>query len=84
MQKCKRTRDPDTNNKNIQPEYRNGIWHWKMCLAHNEKWEKRNNWKNRTTNQESITMLGEKENYKYLGMLEADTIKQAEIKEKSL
>ena len=27
-------------------------------------------------------MLGEKENYKYLGTLEADTIKQAEIKEK--
>ena len=22
-----RARDPDTNNKNIQPEYRNGIWH---------------------------------------------------------
>ena len=27
-------------------------------------------------------MLGEKETYKYLGMLEADTIKQGEMKEK--
>ena len=27
-------------------------------------------------------MLGEKENYKYLGILEADTIKQVEIKKK--
>ena len=27
-------------------------------------------------NQESIRTLGKKENYKYLGMLKADTIKQ--------
>ena len=27
-------------------------------------------------------MLGEKETYKYLGILEADTIKQVEVKEK--
>ena len=27
-------------------------------------------------------MLGEEENYKYLGLLEADTIKQVEMKEK--
>ena len=30
-------------------------------------------------NQESIRILGEKENYKYLGILGADTIKQTEI-----
>ena len=29
-------------------------------------------------------MLGEKETHKYLGILEADTIKQAEIKEKKI
>ena len=29
-------------------------------------------------NQEKIITFGEKENYKYLGILEADTIKQAE------
>ena len=33
-------------------------------------------------NQERIRMLGAKESYKFLGVLEADTIKQAEMKEK--
>ena len=33
-------------------------------------------------NHESIRMLGEKENYKCLEILEADTIKQVEMKEK--
>ena len=42
-QKWKRTGNLDTNNKNIQPEYRNGIEHWNMCYAHNEKWKKRIN-----------------------------------------
>ena len=32
--------------------------------------------------QEKIRTLGEKENYKYLGILEADMIKQTEMKEK--
>ena len=36
----------DTNNKNIQPRYRNKIWHQKMCHAHNEKWKKRNDGRN--------------------------------------
>ena len=31
-----------------------------------------------------IRTLGEKETYKYLGILEADTIKQVEMKEKNL
>ena len=35
-------------------------------------------------NQDTIRMLGEKKTYKYLGILEADTIKQVEIKEKKL
>ena len=34
-------------------------------------------------NQEKIRTYGEKETYKYLGILEADTIKQAEMKEKN-
>ena len=34
-------------------------------------------------NQEKIRMLGEKETYKYLGILEADGIKQSEMKEKN-
>ena len=33
-------------------------------------------------NHEKFRMFGEKECYKYLGILEADTIKQAEMKEK--
>ena len=33
-------------------------------------------------NQDKIKTLGEKETYKYLGILEADTIKQEAIKEK--
>ena len=33
-------------------------------------------------NQEKIRTLEEKENYKLLGVLEADTIKQEEMKEK--
>ena len=33
-------------------------------------------------NQDKIRTLGEKETYKYLGILEADTIKEAEMKEK--
>ena len=33
-------------------------------------------------NQDKIKTLGEKETYKYLGILEADTIKQEEMKEK--
>ena len=35
-------------------------------------------------NQVVIRTLGEKEIYKYLGILEADTIKQVEMKEKKL
>ena len=34
------------------------------------------------TNQERIKMLGEKDNYKYFGILKANTIKQTEMKEK--
>ena len=33
-------------------------------------------------NQVIIRMLAEKETYKYLGILEADTIKQQDMKEK--
>ena len=35
-------------------------------------------------NQGKLRKLGEEEKYKYLGILEADTIKQADIKEKKL
>ena len=35
------------------------------------------------TNQESMRTLSEKENYKYSAILEADTLKQKEMKEKN-
>ena len=50
---------------------------WKVCNACNEKWQMTSNWQDGTRQT-----LGENETYKYLGILEADTIKQAEIKEK--
>ena len=34
-------------------------------------------------NQDKIRTLGEKETYKYLGILKADIIKQVEMKEKT-
>ena len=34
-------------------------------------------------NQEKLRMLGKKETYKYLGILEGDTVKQEEMKEKN-
>ena len=36
------------------------------------------------SNKEKIRTLGEKEIYKYLGILEADTVKQVEMEEKKL
>ena len=46
--------------------------------------EKRVSEKIELPNQEKIRTLGEKQTYKYLGILEADTIKQVETKEKNL
>ena len=59
-----------------------------MCHTNHEKRKKKK--KKKTTegielpNQESISTLGEEENYKYLGVLEADSTKQTEIKEKNV
>ena len=52
-----------------------------MCHASNENRQTTPDRWNGMTNQEKIRMLGEKETYKYLGILEADTIKQVEMKE---
>ena len=76
----KRIRDSNSNNKNIQSGYRNGIWHRK-CVKLIMKSRKKTNNKTELPNQERIRALGEKENYEYKGILEADTIKQAEMKE---
>ena len=65
---------------------RDGIWHRKMrhATSNNEKRKRHLTERTDLLNQEKIRTLGEKETYEYLGILEADTIKQAEIKENFL
>ena len=46
--KLSRVGDSERINKNLQPRFRNEIWHWKMSCDHKEKWEKTNNERNRT------------------------------------
>ena len=53
-----------------------------MFHASNEKWQTRSNWLNGTTKSSKIRTLGEKNTYKYLGVLEADSIKQVAMKNK--
>ena len=55
-----------------------------MRYANNKKQKKRQITDEiELANQERIRMLREKETYKYLGILEADTIGQGEMKEKN-
>ena len=46
-----------------------------MCHVHNEEWKRQTMEGIELPNQERIRTFGEKENYKYLGILEVDTIK---------
>ena len=72
-----------TNKKNLKSEYWNGIWPIKICPINNEKRKKKQMTERlELLNQERISTLGEKEGYKYFGILETDIIKQAEMKEK--
>ena len=57
-----------------------GIEKWAMLVMKSSKWDLNNGME--LPNQDKIRTLGEKETYKYLGILEADTIKQVEMKEK--
>ena len=52
-----------------------GIEKYAMLIMKSGKWRKQ-------PNQGKIRTFGVKETYKYLGILEADTIKQAEMNEK--
>ena len=54
-----------------------------MFNACNEKWQRHLTDGMELPYKEKIKSLAENETYKYLGILEADTIKQAEMKEKS-
>ena len=67
----KTTGDLEVKNKNIQPRYRNGIWHWKMRHAHKGSGKRETRKGIEQQNQEGIRLFGEKENYKYLRILEA-------------
>ena len=53
-----------------------------MCHAHHEKWQTTYDCWNGTTKSWQIWTLGENETYKYLGILEADTIKKVQMKDK--
>ena len=53
----------------------------KKCHANNEKWKTTHDGQNRTTeSRKKKRTLGQKETYKYLVILEADTIKQVKMK----
>ena len=55
------------------------------CHTNYEKWKTTNDERNTNTkSRKNIRKLGEKETYEYLGILEADTITQAEMNEKIL
>ena len=75
--KRKRIGNSITRSQNIQSGHRDGIWHRKMHQANNKS-EKRHvtDWLE-LPNQDQIRTLGEKVTYKYLGILEVDTIKKA-------
>ena len=79
-QKWERIGNPNTGSVDIQLRYRDGICHRKMYYANNEKrhWTKGIE----LTNLDKIRTLGEMEIFKYFGISETDTIKQAEMKEK--
>ena len=51
-----------------------------MCYASNKKWQTTEGMD--LPSQNKIRTPGGKETYKYLGILEADTIKQVKMKEK--
>ena len=53
-----------------------------MCHTYNELGETRNNGRSRTAKSEIILILGKKKDYRYMEILEADTIKQLQIKKK--
>ena len=73
---------PHTGSENMQLGHRNGIWHRKIHHVSKEKRQTTNDRRNRTTKSRKISTPGEKETSKYLGIMEADTIKQEELKEK--
>ena len=62
--------------------YRDGIWHWKCAMLIRKSGKRQITDWNYLPNQDKNKTLGEKETYKYLGILKADIIKDSEMKEK--
>ena len=79
--KSKRIGNSYTHRHNIQPGHRNGIWHRKMCMLVMKSGKRHMTDGIELPNQDRIRTLEEKESYKYLGILEADTIKQVQMKD---
>ena len=80
--KRKRIENLHTVSENILSAYRDGTWRRKMLHGNNEKRETTHEGRNVTTKLRKNRTHGDKETYKYLRILEADTIKQLEMKEK--
>ena len=80
--KRKRTGNSNTRSQNIQLGYKNGIWHRKMWHDCKEKWQTTYDWRNGTTKSREDLNTRRKRNVQILGILEADTIKQMEMKNK--
>ena len=59
-----------------------GIWHRKYAMLIRKSGKQLQMDGMELPNQDKIKTLGEKETHKYLGILEADTVKQVEIKDK--
>ena len=78
----KKNGDSNTDSKDIQLGYRGefGIEECAMFLIKSGKRQITEGIE--LPNQERIRMSGEKETFKYLGILQADTIKQIKMKEK--
>ena len=80
--KWKRIEKPNAGSEDEQRRYRDDMWQRKICHSNNEKWKTANNGRNRINKSRKIRMLGEKETLKLFGILEVDTVKQVEMKEK--
>ena len=80
FKKQKRFGNPNTDCENIQSGHRDGLKKYAMIIIKSGKRHMREGIN--LPNQEKITIFGEKETYKYLVILETDTIKQVKMKGK--
>ena len=72
-----------TGCEDIQWWYMNGIWPRNMCHANNKNRKTANDTRNITSKSRKQKISEKKETFKYLRILKAGNIKQAEMNEKS-